>query len=182
MEFQALLMSVVSLFALTNASPIHSQHQHRSTNDLGQVYAYGADLSGVPLFVNDAVMYVSNLSQSDNSSTFVSFAQDNETHLIATPVSTDASVDWTASYLAINTTAGAHGSVILTNASDSAALTTTGFLLYGSQMAWLSPAGILKTSWYTMPTDAKDVWSLNWMADGNPYDIDGAEVIVLRTK
>lgn len=72
MELPALLLSLASLIALVNASPMHSQHQKRGSNLLGQVYAYGGGLSGVPIFVKDSAAYIGNLSETGASGTYVS--------------------------------------------------------------------------------------------------------------
>ena len=72
MGIPALLLHLAPLLALVNTSPLQMQRQKRGANDLGQVYAYGGGLSGVPIFVKDSTAYVGNLSETGTSGTYVS--------------------------------------------------------------------------------------------------------------
>lgn len=104
--------------------------------------------------------------------------RDNDTHLIASP--TDSS-SWSASYFAINDTAGAQDAAALVEDPDSTGLSTIGFLHYGTLIAWLSLSNILELNWFAQSTEVDGIWSLNWAADGWTSDIEDSFAVVLRT-
>ncbi|KAF7188198.1 hypothetical protein HII31_10483 [Pseudocercospora fuligena] len=166
---------------LTSCSASWSHHRHqekRADVSLGQIYAFGANMSGTPVFFRHSVAYIGNLSLTGVSGTYATFTQENDTHLIAIP--SDSS-SWNASYLAINATSGAEDVAILVADSNDASLSTTGFMHYGAFIAWLADCGVLEMNWYAQKTDVIGVWALKWAADGWTTDIENSYAIVLRT-
>lgn len=60
MKFIAAVVSISSLMGIALAEPI--RQRRANTTPLGQIYAYGNNISGFPVFVASGVAYIGNVS------------------------------------------------------------------------------------------------------------------------
>ncbi|WPH03580.1 Hypothetical protein R9X50_00646200 [Acrodontium crateriforme] len=160
MMFHAL--SICALAFVASAAIVRTRADD-DTTELGSFYAYGQNLSGLPIFFNHAIAYI-GYEASSNASTVANITFTEQSANSSLTVTPNNTVSLSASNFYINREAGAFSTAGFTNASTSSdSVTTTGFALYGSQLVWISDAGELEQKWWAVPTANKtNLYTLNW--------------------
>ncbi|KUJ08755.1 uncharacterized protein LY89DRAFT_764088 [Mollisia scopiformis] len=144
------------------------------------LYAYGTNISGLPVFYMNSLAYIGYQIPSDLGGTNITFTM-NDTSL----------------YPQKNTTAGGSGTItgnpklyidtstdaiaqpgFTTNDTDTTAATTTGFRFLGTDIYWKASDGTLLANFWATETDMDGVWSLVW---NEPDDtLDNSTPVVIQ--
>ncbi|KAK4618210.1 hypothetical protein CLAFUW4_12072 [Fulvia fulva] len=168
MHLHTSMCAVVGLAFLTGAAraaALTARQDVGTTQYFGSLYCYGEGIQGLPVYYADEVALIGVQPLSDVVvATNVTFDDPEETTtLTASGNETDS---LTATTLFIDTSPGANqaaGFMSTTNDSDS--LTTSGFILFGNQLAWVSDAGDLEQKFWAKPTSTDGVYTLAWNVD-----------------
>ncbi|KAI9742048.1 MAG: hypothetical protein M1834_000438 [Cirrosporium novae-zelandiae] len=168
--FTLLLLAYCALLAA--ASPTHRlSHRHdikeRSTpNGSFRIYAYGPNITGLPIFYANSIAYIghhapSNIS--DNAAANLTFSM-NSTSLYISPTTTK---NWTlTSQMFIVPESDILSPVgftsVWTTQTQPKNSVSTGFVFYGNQLSWESSDGTLLANFWAEPTTKKDLYILNW--------------------
>ncbi|CZR56711.1 uncharacterized protein PAC_06600 [Phialocephala subalpina] len=170
-------LSVLPLLAgLCSAVPHHSK---RAVTTGVQLYAYGTNISGLPLYygVNDGLAYIgdnppstySNLTWDIDSTGSLPW---NATISNSSQVGTFYIVTTTSSY----EQAGFISKNQTTNITDAA---TTGFAMFGGQVVYIDDSEYEAQFW-AETTSTTGVWSLKWNTDGTSED-NSTPVVIKKT-
>ncbi|KAK4544315.1 hypothetical protein LTR36_004206 [Oleoguttula mirabilis] len=128
-------------------------------------------MTGLPVFYNDAVAYIGNISLLANSTkaTNVNFTLSGE-ELTATAIqsSQNTTLVLDSPTLAIDVSSDALDSAIF-ETSTTSGYSHSGFLYYGAQIVWLA-SGVLESKWVAETTDTDGLWVLKWAANGGTED------------
>ncbi|KAM0723396.1 hypothetical protein Q7P37_000382 [Cladosporium fusiforme] len=161
---------------LTNAADVSTDE-----TPVGTLYAYGQNVSGLPLFYADGIALLGYGHPKDVSAavnvTF--FDDDSTTSLTSTPNNTAFEGNWTKPLLYIDTRKGSFREVGFTSSSNNS-YTTTGFKFWGRQLLWTgtSEDGSVGRSFWAAPRGSDGVWSLYWNPDNEASEI--AVPVVLK--
>ncbi|KAI0016825.1 hypothetical protein F4780DRAFT_660181 [Xylariomycetidae sp. FL0641] len=135
------------------------------------LYAYGEGIGGHPVISSGDVAYVGNVSrlQSDEVAPVLFTIGDNDS-LSANPNTTagDSAPSWSDRTMFVPGPSASSHTVGFLNRTAAANESTTGFVFYG-QMAMHQDAKGMHTRWYALPTEHKDLWTLEWdLSDSVP--------------
>lgn len=176
MKFLAVTSTGITIASLVGCCTALIAPQKRATTTaLGSIYAYGSNISGSPVFVNDGIAYIGNSTAMDDAMgvTFVQIGTEISVHNHYRN-GTDGGSD---EYLAIDTTTGASNPVLIANSTVTDGYTTEGFNLYGTQLTWLTSDRAMESKFYVVETETTDVWELYWNADSATSN-KGTDVIL----
>jgi hypothetical protein len=162
-----ILTLTLGLLGLAQAEPIHKR---ATDGPIGKLYAYGTNISALPLFVADGTAYLGNVSLSTisgasnvtckfrrgtrlmcecfeyllyaNAVRYVSASGEIIAHHQHTNIS-GTTTNSTENYLSIDTASGASNPVLIEAMSSKADYTTENFYVYGTQIVWRDPAATI---------------------------------------
>ncbi|EMF08760.1 uncharacterized protein SEPMUDRAFT_111263 [Sphaerulina musiva SO2202] len=176
MKFLAFTSAITIASLVGCCSALIAPQKRATSKALGEIYAYGTNISGSQVFVDNGIAYIGDSTAMDGAMnvTFVQTGTEISVHKHYRN-GTDAGSD---EYLAIDTTAGASNPVLIANSAAVAdGYTTEGFNLYGMQITWLTSSRAMQSKFYVVETETTDVWELYWNADSATSD-KGTDVIL----
>ncbi|KAI0481953.1 hypothetical protein GGR56DRAFT_162806 [Xylariaceae sp. FL0804] len=144
------------------------------------LYAYGEDMGGLPLFYSKGLAYVGHVaSANDSDAAAVSFVYGTDTSLTGSPNATATSHTWSNVSLVVPSASSTSDAVVFANSNTTSDGETTDYTFYGAFLMRRDSSGSMVSSWYAAPADVDGVWSLNW--DSDDSETDGAVEIALKT-
>ncbi|KAF4627436.1 hypothetical protein G7Y89_g10716 [Cudoniella acicularis] len=172
MKFNALIVALPFLANSCFAIP------HSKRADLTDVtlYAYGTNISGLPVYFgnSDGLAYITSNTTAPTTLSSITWdipSSSDQSWNVATLNSTTAGTFYiiedgfnAAGFITSNTT--------VTNS------TTTGFSLFGGQVV-TTEGDVLEAQFWAKTTDTDGVWSLMWNEDGTTQD-DSTPVVLKR--
>ncbi|EME40807.1 hypothetical protein DOTSEDRAFT_82344 [Dothistroma septosporum NZE10] len=173
MHRRSSIRSIVGLAILTNkihAGVLRSRQDVAATEYFGSLYCYGEGIQGLPVYyANEIAMVGVQLVAEVGVATNVTFDDPKSTTTLTVTANETKSLQ--ANTFFIDATPGANqaaGFVSPANNSDS--LTTSGFRLYGNQLAWVSGIGELEQKFWAKPSATDGVYTLIWNVDAIAAD------------
>ncbi|KAH9889739.1 hypothetical protein F4778DRAFT_388989 [Xylariomycetidae sp. FL2044] len=164
----------------TPASPLITK---RAPTGQFSLYAYGSGIGGASIFSTGDMAYIGNPDSLGNDNAAVAiFTASADGSLIASPNTTASGTtpSWSNGTFYIPGTTSASHRIGFTNSTATEDMDTTGFMFYGKVALHKSTSGDLETLWYAVPTDADDVWALNWNTTGDEESGDKI-LVTLKT-
>ncbi|QSZ36688.1 hypothetical protein DSL72_006569 [Monilinia vaccinii-corymbosi] len=180
------------LLTLTGLSTVLASSKEATSATVSglKIYAYGSDINGQPVFYSDGNAYIGSVAPPGTGTsvniTFSTTDTSSPHSVWSISANTTSSGDSSAPpfpdnslsfYIVPNGTFTAAG--FGSNASLPSGSVTSGFILFGKQIAYKGDDGKLLLQFWAAATNATGVWGLYWNAAGAA--IDGAFPVVLKT-
>ncbi|KAN0099925.1 hypothetical protein V8E51_013700 [Hyaloscypha variabilis] len=168
-------LTLLPFLAFSTAKP-HPFVTRQTTTTSATIYAYGTNISGLPLVygLSDGLAYIADTSSFPSTLSAITW-----------DITTDTSTAWNAT-TSNSTSVGSFfitpgsslGAVGFTSANTTSAVTTTGFSLFGEQVVFVN-GSTYESQFWASSTDTDGVWALYWNSDGIE---EGSSVpVVLKT-
>ncbi|KAI9688105.1 MAG: hypothetical protein M1822_001611 [Bathelium mastoideum] len=174
--FIPLVLFVGANAALANGAAVL---RNRDTETVGQLFAYGADIEGLPVFYGDGVAYIGNSAPSGidvaRNVTFYHPSSSNMS-LIADP--TESVNAWPSPALYVNDAPDTFAPVgFIDSESSKNATTETNFLIFGSVVSYEDSSGTLHSQFYATSTSVNGTYKLMWNTN-NTFEADSTPVVL----
>ncbi|KAH8790378.1 hypothetical protein F5882DRAFT_460885 [Hyaloscypha sp. PMI_1271] len=175
MHLTALLPLLLSA-ALTSAKP-HPFITRRTTTTDTTIYAYGTNISGLPLVYgnSDGLAYIAD--NTSLPSTFSAITWDITTATSTTWNATTSNSSSVGSFFITPTSSFAAAGFTSSNNTTSS-IVTTGFSLFGEQVVFVN-GSTYESQFWASSTDTDGVYALYWNSDG--IEESGSVPVVLKT-
>ncbi|KAH6871204.1 hypothetical protein B0T10DRAFT_568447 [Thelonectria olida] len=147
-----------------------------SQPDSFQIYGYGADIGGLPLFYSGGNAYFGDYTLvDDNEAAPVVFTASDTTWLgspNATVFSNSSSVpSWSNKTFAVpSSSSSTHEVGFVNGTTNSSSFLTDGFTFYGTFILVSGSNGELESLWYALPSDTDGIYALEWNSTSDSTD------------
>ncbi|KAI3316496.1 hypothetical protein HD806DRAFT_517387 [Xylariaceae sp. AK1471] len=175
--------SYLSLFVLPAVSTASPHAMKRAPPTSFSLFAYGTGIGGFPLFSDGKTAYVGNSTQlNDTDSAVVVFTVGTDNSLMGSPNTTSltSTPSWSNTTFYVPSPGSSSHTIGFTNSTPPNNVTSTGFIFYGQVVLHESDEFGLESQWYAIPTNTKNVWSLEWSTTSNETSNDGV-LVTLKT-
>ncbi|KAE8449617.1 hypothetical protein EG329_007947 [Mollisiaceae sp. DMI_Dod_QoI] len=163
------------LTALGSAVP----HSKRTVTSGIQLYAYGTNISGLPLYYgnSDGLVYIANNPPSTYSN--LTWTVDSTGSLPWNATISNSSQVGTFYIVNDNSTYASAGFNSQNSTTNVTGTTTSGFALFGGQVVFIDDS-IYEAQFWAQTTVTADVWSLKWNAEGTSQE-NSTPVVIKKT-
>ncbi|KAL3424484.1 hypothetical protein PVAG01_03765 [Phlyctema vagabunda] len=159
---------------LGSAVPLH----RRETFTNITLYAYGTNISGLPILYGDGLAYIGAEESSNLSSlTWEISNTGTEPWNVTTSDGSNSNSSTAASFYIIDDgTSFAAAGFLSANTTTTTNMSTTGFSMFGGQVIHIADS-MYEAQFWAQATAQDGVWSLMWNADGSTQ-VDSVPVAV----
>ncbi|KAH7403703.1 hypothetical protein BKA64DRAFT_744256 [Cadophora sp. MPI-SDFR-AT-0126] len=164
MYFSRFISLLPAIAGLASAIP----HSKRADTEDITIYAYGTNISGLAIYAGstDGLAYIASAPSADLTAITWDVSSTDSTWNV-TESNTTISVG--SFYIVDTDSAFTAAGFLSSNSTTPANAVTTGFKIFGGQVALISNGSLLSQFWATT-TDTEGVYSLMWNSDGTSQD------------
>ncbi|CZR66199.1 uncharacterized protein PAC_16100 [Phialocephala subalpina] len=159
-----------------------SQTAHVNAADPFTLYAYGTNISGLPVFYMNSLAYIGYRIPSDLNATNITFTMNNTSLYTQKNLTSGGSGKFTGEpKFFIDTSTDSTAQAGFTTSDESTTTnTTTGFRFLGTDVYWKDSDGTLQAKFWATATNIDGVWKLVWNEPNDVLD-DGTPVVIQTT-
>lgn len=147
------------------------------------LYAYGTNITGLPVFYMDSLAYIGYRIPNDlNNATNITFTMNNTSLYTQKNLTSGGSGTFSGEpRLQIDTTTDATAQSSFTaDEDDTTTNTTTNFRFLGTDLYWENSDGTLQANFWATTTSMENIWKLIWNEPNDKLE-DGTTVVVQTT-